>query len=146
MKKLFFFSFLIVGNFSFAQIKNSHSDIKQFDGTHCVVEYEASFPGEESAWEKYLSNNFRKNEVLCQMNSNDTAYTQTASIIFMIDRDGSIIDVKCDNKDSINIALQKEAIRLITEAPKWKPGQRNGRNVRAYRREKISITVTSQNL
>ncbi|MEJ7823643.1 MAG: energy transducer TonB, partial [Chitinophagaceae bacterium] len=113
----------------------------KYDMIICKVEIDTCYPGGETAWKNYLSKNFRKNEVLCQMISRDTVYTETALIIFIIDKDGSITDVKCANKDSINIALQKEAIRLISEAPKWIPGQQNGRNVRAYRKEKISITV-----
>ena len=129
-------------SFAIAQIKSNTT--KAGTNWTCIlkVEIEASFPGGQGAWKNYLKQNFREKEVLCQMSLTDSAYTQTAEIWFVIDRDGSIINVKCVNQASIDIALKNEAIRLIAEAPKWIPGQRNGRHVKAFRKEKISITVS----
>lgn len=117
-----------------AQIKK---DTEQY--THCVVEIDASFPGGEIAWQKYLKRNFKGK--VCQMPFRDSAYTQTAIIQFQIYKDGSIINVNCINSDSIYPALKNEAVKLIKNSPKWTPAQRNGRYQITNKLENISITV-----
>jgi hypothetical protein len=154
MIKLILFNLvLLTFTFSFSQknsankalrVKEPLSVVEKWDATHCAFECEAYFPGGKTAWERYLSKNFRRNEVRCQMISIDTAYTESAFVEFIVTKDGSIADVVCTNEDSINIALKKEAIRLIKEAPKWSPAQKKGRYQISNESEKISIAVYPQ--
>lgn len=52
---------------------------------------------------------------------------------FIVDIDGSIIDVKVIR--GVDQLLDEEAIRIIKLMPKWKPGKQNGTPV------KVSMTV-----
>ena len=141
--KLFFVCLILLLNDLFVHAQIKKNNVESFG---CNVESVASFPGEELAWKNYLKQNFKEEAVKCQMQSHDAVYTQVAEIWFVIERDGSVTDVKCINTNSINIALKDEAIRLIANSPKWKPGQQNGRTVKAFRKEKISIIVSPQYL
>ena len=55
---------------------------------------------------------------------------------FVVETDGSITDVKIVK--SVNPALDKEAVRVISSMPKWKPGTMKGEAVRV----KYTIPVT----
>ena len=47
---------------------------------------------------------------------------------FIVDRDGSITDVKVAR--SIDPSLDNEAVRVLSQMPKWKPGMMKGLPVR----------------
>ncbi len=49
-------------------------------------------------------------------------------VYFVIDKDGSITDVKITRVHDMN--LEKEALRIISKLPKMTPGKQRGRNVR----------------
>ena len=52
----------------------------------------------------------------------------TVYVQFVVEKDGSITNVKV--KKGVNEELDKEAIRVISTMPRWKPGKRNGIIVR----------------
>ena len=47
---------------------------------------------------------------------------------FVVNRDGSIVDIQVMR--GVDPSLDKEAIRVISEMPKWKPGEQRGKPVR----------------
>lgn len=49
-------------------------------------------------------------------------------IQFVVEKDGSISNIKVVRR--VDPALDKEAIRVISEMPKWKPGKQRGKPVR----------------
>ena len=49
-------------------------------------------------------------------------------IQFVIERDGSITDVKVVR--GVDASLDKEAVRVVQSMPKWKPGKQRGKPVR----------------
>lgn len=55
---------------------------------------------------------------------------------FIVERDGSITDVQVAR--SIDPSLDKEAVRVLSKMPKWKPGRHQGENVRV----KYTVPVT----
>ncbi len=127
---------LIIISPSEAQIKRD--TVKESHGSY---EIRAAFPGGDKNWKNYLRQNFRENEVECEMPIRDTTYIETAVVQFKILKDGKIAEVLCRNSNLINSALKNEAVRLITEAPLWIPAERNERLMNDYRIEKISISV-----
>ena len=52
---------------------------------------------------------------------------------FVIEKDGSITNVRVLR--SVDPSLDKEAIRVVSSMPKWKPGKQRGKAVR------VSYTV-----
>ena len=55
---------------------------------------------------------------------------------FVVERDGSVTDVQVAR--SIDPSLDKEAVRVLSEMPNWKPGRHKGENVRV----KYTVPVT----
>ena len=101
-----------------------------------TVEVEASFPGGESAWRRYLQNNLDANTPI-----DNGAPEGTYSVIvrFIVSRDGSISDVVAETKHGYG--MEAEAVKIIKKGPKWTAALQNGRNVNAYRRQPITFVV-----
>ena len=76
-----------------------------------VVEDQPEFPGGMQALMKYLRDNIKYPSISRQNNSQGRAY-----INFVVNTDGSITD--------------KEAVRVVSGMPKWKPGKQQGKTVR----------------
>lgn len=84
-----------------------------------VVEQPASFPGGQAALMQWLSNNIRY-PVIAQENG-----IQGRVIIqFVVSRDGTINDIKVLR--GVDPSLDREAIRLVEQMPKWIPGRQGG--------------------
>ena len=58
------------------------------------------------------------------------------SCSFVVEKDGSVTDVQVLR--GVDPSLDKEAIRVITAMPKWKPGKQRGKPVRV----KYTVPVT----
>lgn len=88
-----------------------------------VVEEQPEFPGGNAAMMKFLSDNIRY-PVIAQENG-----IQGRVICnFVVERDGSITDVQVVRGQ--DPSLDREAIRVIQQMPKWKPGKQRGSSVR----------------
>lgn len=88
-----------------------------------VVENMPDFPGGMPALMQYLAKNI-KYPTIAQENG-----TQGRVIVqFVVNKDGTIVDPKVVR--SVDPYLDKEAIRVISSMPKWKPGMQRGKPVR----------------
>ena len=88
-----------------------------------VVENQPQFPGGNAAMMKFLSDNI-KYPVIAQENG-----IQGRVICnFVVERDGSITDVQVVR--GVDPSLDKEAIRVIQQMPRWTPGKQRGQAVR----------------
>ena len=88
-----------------------------------VVENQPEFPGGNTAMMKFLSDNI-KYPVIAQENS-----IQGRVICnFVVERDGSITDVQVVR--GVDPTLDREAVRVIQQMPRWKPGKQRGQAVR----------------
>lgn len=103
------------------------------------VEVEASFPGGESAWRRYLQNNLNPNT---PVDNGAPEGTYQVVVRFIVGRDGSISDVQAET--SHGYGMEQEAMKIIKKGPKWTPAIQNGRNVNAYCRQPITFVVQEQ--
>jgi len=88
-----------------------------------VVEQMPEFPnGGMAGLMQYLSKN--KYPTIAQENGTQGRVT----VQFVVNRDGSIVDAKVLR--GVDPYLDKEAIRVISSMPKWKPGMQRGKAVR----------------
>ncbi len=85
-----------------------------------VPEESAEFPGDVYAW---LAKNI-KYPSICQ----EQGVQGRVSVQFVINRDGSIVDVQVLRSPDDN--LSKEAERVVKAMPKWKPARQAGKAVR----------------
>ncbi|MBX2887054.1 MAG: energy transducer TonB [Ferruginibacter sp.] len=103
------------------------------------VEVEASFPGGDRAWRRYLQNNLDANTPI---DNGAPEGTYTVIVRFVVSKDGSISDVVPETNQGYG--MEKEAVRIIKKGPKWKAAEQNGRNVNAYRRQPITFVVSAE--
>ena len=93
------------------------------DVPYTVVEDQPEFPGGAAALYEYLSKNI-KYPAICRENN----IQGRAVVVFIVNRDGSIVEPEVVK--SVNPMLDKEALRVISNMPKWKPGLQFGKPVR----------------
>ncbi len=86
------------------------------------VETEAEFPGGIPALLDYLRTNIRYPEEAHKANEQGRVIIE-----FVINKDGSISDVTV--LKGVSESLDKEAMRVVSNMPKWAPGKVNGQDV-----------------
>ena len=93
------------------------------DVIHVSVEIMPEFPGGTAALMKYLGTNIKYPTISQEMGSAGRVIVQ-----FVVDKDGSISNPEVVR--GVDAYLDKEAIRVISSMPKWRPGVQNGKKVR----------------
>lgn len=88
-----------------------------------VVENMPSFPGNQAAMIKYIADNLRY-----PAKAEDAGIQGRVIISMIIEKDGSISNPSIMR--SVNPDLDAEAIRIISNMPKWNPGTQRGEKVR----------------
>ena len=88
-----------------------------------VAEIMPEFPGGTAALMKYLGTNIKYPAISQEMGSEGRVIVQ-----FVVDKDGSISNPEVVR--GVDAYLDKEAIRVISSMPKWRPGVQNGKKVR----------------
>jgi len=104
----------------------------ELDTTIKRDEIEASFNGGDAAWGKYLSKNIDFPERARNLKVEGTLMVQ-----FIIAKDGSVTDAKIIQ--SVEYSIDEEALRVIKNAPKWKPARQDGKFVKAYRKQPLTF-------
>jgi protein TonB len=103
------------------------------------VEIEATFPGGEGAWRKFLERNLNANT---PVDNGAPEGQYTVWVQFIVDKEGVISDVK--PLTSHGYGMEAEAAKIIKKGPKWTPAQQNGRQVKAYRKQPITFVVQAE--
>lgn len=88
-----------------------------------VAEIMPEFPGGMAALMKYLGTNIKYPTISQEMGSMGRVIVQ-----FVVDKDGTITNPTVAR--GVDAYLDKEAIRVVSSMPKWKPGVQNGKKVR----------------
>ena len=129
----FIFFFFFFSN-SFSQVKKENIiDTTVFS----KVEVEASFPGGDAAWKKYVIKSF-ENAIINFKNADQG----TCRIRFIVDKKGNISDVQAMNMKRTRLA--KFAVDIISNGPKWNPAQQDNKFVNAYREQPITLTLADK--
>ena len=89
-----------------------------------VVEENAQFPGGDEACMKWLQEHIKYPQICIEQNVQGRVY-----VGFVVNRDGSIVDVKIIKSPDNN--LSKEAERVVKLMPKWKPAKQVNKTVRS---------------
>ncbi|MEO7834223.1 MAG: energy transducer TonB, partial [Ginsengibacter sp.] len=129
--------------------KNNNSNIKEVTGTNnystlkkvvsvpdkvfTKVENEASFPGGQQAWVKYISKAIQ--DSLDKFTKSDYG---TCVIRFIVNVDGTVSDVVAPTMKGTELA--KVSIKAIENGPKWIPASQNGKTVASYRLQPVTLS------
>lgn len=93
------------------------------DTPFMVVEDMPEFPGGTSALMEYLRKNI-KYPSLCR----ESNIQGRVIISFVVNKDGKIVDAEVVK--SVHPLLDREALRVVSSMPAWKPGMQRGKPVR----------------
>ena len=102
---------------------------------YIVAEKMPKFPGGMQALGKFLGKNIKYPAVDRENDIQGQVIVQ-----FIVEPNGSLSDVKALR--SPTDAMAKEAVRVISMSPKWKPGMQNGKAVRAQYTMPVSYTLS----
>jgi TonB family protein len=105
---------VIAGAYELFSIPTASSSVKP------GKEHLPSFPGGKEGWTKYLQKNLRYPDVAI-----DNGTMGVAKIAFTVTPDGSIKDLKII--ENPGDGLGEEALRIISQGPKWVPGKVKGK-------------------
>jgi protein TonB len=101
-----------------------------------IVEQMPTFPGGEQEMMKYIQKNVQYPQVEKEAGISGTCY-----VTFVVEKDGSITDVKVLRGVSGGQGCDKEAMRVVKSMPPWKAGKQNGREVRVQFNLPIKFTL-----
>lgn len=134
MKKIFTILIVCSSSILFAQQKDSVASTQVDTTLFTKVDVEASFPGGEAAWVKYVQGVLEQN---IDKLSRNKASVGTCEVQFIVGKDGSTTNVEALTlKKSL---LAKLLVDAIKNGPKWTPAFQNGRPVKAWRRQKVTF-------
>ncbi len=101
------------------------------------VEKEASFPGGNDAWRKYVTG-----AIQAELDEFTESDYGTVTVKFVVDKQGNVSDVQAINMKGTKLA--EVAVNAIRKGPKWIPAQQNGRYVNAYRLQPVTLQNPNQ--
>lgn len=99
-----------------------------------VVEQMPSFPGGISGLRTYLNQNIRY-----PAEAQETCAQGRVVVSFVVEKDGHISDVTVVR--SVEPSLDKEAIRVVRNMPRWTPGKQGGEPVRVRYNVPVSFRL-----
>jgi protein TonB len=103
------------------------------------VEIEASV--NVSQWRRHLESQLQR-YIEDAASSGMNPGTYTVNVRFLVEKDGSITDVRSLNDPGYG--LGQGAVEVVKRGPKWSPGEQNGRKVRSYHTQPITFVIQEQ--
>lgn len=101
-----------------------------------IFQKEAEFPGGRKGWKEYLQKNLRSD--LPTINGAPKGI-YTVTLDFVVDKDGTVSNIT--NDINLGFGISEEAIRVLTDGPRWTPAIQNGHTVKYRARQQISFVV-----
>lgn len=105
--------------------------IKKLNTIFSVVEKQPEFPGGKEEMTKYIQKNLKYPTF-----ARENGIQGRVIVSFTVERDGSITDIEVLRSPAEK--LSQEAIRIVKNMPKWKPGLLKGNPVRV----KLMLPIT----
>jgi len=108
------------------------------DKVFTKVEIEASFPGGDAGWSRYV-----KKEIESHIDElTEAGQSGQCRVRFIVSKDGTVSDVVALTMKGSKLA--EVAVNAIRKGPKWKPAMQYGRPVNAYREQSPSFTIQNR--
>ena len=104
-----------------------------------VVDEMPEFPGGNAALMDYLRKNIRYPEVARQFEIEGRVLVR-----FIVEPDGSIDSVQ--TAKSLQLMVDREAMRVVAGMPKWKPGKQDGKEVRVESTIPVNFRLADANV
>lgn len=114
--------------------KKENNDSK--DIIYNKVDFEAAYPGNDTAWFSFLKKNLDES-VPARQGATDGNYTVVVG--FVVDKNGDLSNFKALTNHGYG--MENEAIRTLKKSSKWIPATIDGKNVSSHRVQPITFTV-----
>ena len=111
--------------------ENNHTGTSK---TFLWVEEMPQFPGGENAMLKYLSNNIKY-----PVDAREANITGVVYLSFIVDKEGEIKNIEI--LKGIGGGCEEEAMQVVKNMKKWKPGKQNGQAVNVQYKLPVSFTI-----
>ena len=108
------------------------------DKVFTKVEIEASFPGGDAGWARYVKKAIEAN--IDELT--EAGESGTCRVRFIVSKDGTVSNVEATTMKGTKLA--EISVNAIRKGPKWTPAQQNGRHVNAYREQPVTFTIQDQ--
>ena len=125
------------GSRDVASVRVKAKKTQDIENIFDVVEHMPEFPGGMEEMMKYLQTNIRYPEA-----AHKAGKQGRVPVNFIVEADGTISNANVLR--SVSEELDAEAIRVIQNMPKWKPGMQNGQAVRVKYTIPISFRLNSK--
>jgi len=99
-----------------------------------IVEVMPEFPGGEMALRKFISTS-----VKYPIEAQENGIQGKVYITFVVNKEGEVTDAKVVR--GVDPSLDKEALRVVNNLPKWKPGKQDGNKVNVNYTVPISFVL-----
>ena len=107
------------------------------DKVFIKLEEQASFPGGQRSWLKYISRVFDKNANELMSDKNNLG---TCKVRLLVSKDGKVSDVQATTMKGTQLA--NVAVNAIKKGPEWIPGKQNGKAVNSYIMVPVTFTLS----
>lgn len=111
--------------------------VKDEEEVFMSTEQPPVYPGGMEAMMKYLNDS-----IVYPAKAKRKGISDIVMLRLLIDRTGKIAGIDVEN--SVDKALIKEAIRVVSKMPNWKPAKRDGKNVAVYFGLPVRFTLDSK--
>ncbi|MEO6329656.1 MAG: TonB family protein [Ginsengibacter sp.] len=102
-----------------------------------IMSREVEFKGGEDAWQAYLKKNTEKDLTL---KGSRGGVTVTAEVEFIIDEEGQVTNQKIIRSSGYK-NVDKDALRVISESPKWNPAISYNKTVKANKVQSVVYDI-----
>jgi hypothetical protein len=103
------------------------------------VEVEASFPGGVDAWQEFLKRNLN---AAIPVDNKAPKGRYTIYVQFIVDEEGNTSNFKAITNHGYG--MEKEVLRVLKLAGKWKPAYQNGQPVTAIRKQPVTFLIEEE--
>lgn len=117
--------------FSILRCSAQSTDTATSDRTYTKVEVEATYPGGDHAWLKFITHTLRYPD--------DAVNNEIQGVVvvqYIVNTDSTISDVQAISGPKKG-GLREEAVRVVSLSGKWVPAMQNGRPVRSYKKQPL---------
>ncbi len=116
---------------------------KAGDNEFRSVQRVAEFPGGMAGWKKFLQKNLNTKiaNKYVKVPNGQSSVRQTVILVFTIDNEGNVSDIKVENPTEIHEKLAEEALRVLKLSPKWSPAELNGKRVTFKHKQSVTFIV-----
>jgi hypothetical protein len=125
-------------------LKNQQDTLPENDTTDdfrifTKVEVEASYPGGENAWRRFLEQNL---DATVPVKKKAPAGVYTVIIQFVVDKEGYVSNII--PLTNHGYGMEEEVMQLLKKAPPWRPASQSGRRVKAYRKQPVTFIIDEE--